>query len=28
MSMVGKIKVKPADWRDMWFPEIHDREAS
>jgi NitT/TauT family transport system substrate-binding protein len=28
MSMVGTIKVKPADWRDMWFPEIHDREGS
>jgi sulfonate transport system substrate-binding protein len=28
MSMVGTIKVKPADWRDMWFPEIHGRDGS
>jgi NitT/TauT family transport system substrate-binding protein len=28
MSAVGTIKVKPADWRDMWFPEIHDRDGS
>ena len=28
MSAVGTIKVKPADWRDMWFPEIHGRDGS
>jgi NitT/TauT family transport system substrate-binding protein len=28
MSTVGTIKVKPADWRDMWFPEIHGRDGS
>ena len=28
MSAVGTIKVKPADWRDLWFPEIHAREGS
>ena len=22
------IEVKPADWRDMWFPEIHGHEGS
>jgi len=28
MNTVGTIKAKPADWRDLWFPEIHDREGS
>jgi NitT/TauT family transport system substrate-binding protein len=28
MSAVGTIKAKPADWRDLWFPEIHGRDGS
>ena len=28
MHTVGTIRVKPADWRDMWFPEIHGRDGS
>jgi NitT/TauT family transport system substrate-binding protein len=28
MNAVGTIKAKPADWRDLWFPEIHPRGGS
>jgi NitT/TauT family transport system substrate-binding protein len=28
MHKVGSIKEKPAAWRDMFFPEIHDKQGS
>lgn len=28
MHCVGTIKVKPASWKDMFFPEIHDMPGS
>ena len=28
MSKIGSIKDKPAEWKDMFFPEIHDQEGS
>ncbi|HEX2116910.1 MAG TPA: ABC transporter substrate-binding protein, partial [Alphaproteobacteria bacterium] len=28
MHKVGSIKEKPATWRDMFFPEIHDKQGS
>ena len=28
MSEVGSVKVKPASWKDMFFPEIHDLPGS
>ncbi len=28
MHAIGTIKAKPADWRDLWFPEIHGRDGS
>ena len=28
MHAVGSIKEKPADWKDMFFPEIHDLPGS
>jgi NitT/TauT family transport system substrate-binding protein len=28
MSDVGSIKVKPAGWKDMFVPELHDRAGS
>ena len=24
----GLIKVKPASWKDVFFPEVHDRPGS
>jgi NitT/TauT family transport system substrate-binding protein len=28
MNVVGTTKVKPKDWKDLWFPEIQSREGS
>jgi NitT/TauT family transport system substrate-binding protein len=28
MNVVGTIKVKPKDWKDLWFPEIQSRDGS
>ena len=28
MSEVGTLKTKPASWKDLFFPEIHDREGN
>ena len=28
MHSVGTIKEKPADWKDLFFPEIHDQPGS
>jgi NitT/TauT family transport system substrate-binding protein len=28
MSSVGTLKVKPADWKDYFFPEIYDAKGS
>jgi NitT/TauT family transport system substrate-binding protein len=28
MHKVGRIKVAPASWKDMFWPEIHDRDGS
>ncbi len=28
MQRIGTIKEKPASWKDMFFPELHDREGS
>ena len=28
MHSVGTIKEKPADWKELFFPEIHDRPGS
>jgi NitT/TauT family transport system substrate-binding protein len=28
MQKVGSIKEKPATWKDMFFPEIHDKQGS
>ena len=28
MHQVGTIKVKPADWKELFFPELHDRSGS
>jgi NitT/TauT family transport system substrate-binding protein len=28
MASVGRLKVKPASWKDYFFPEIHDLKGS
>jgi NitT/TauT family transport system substrate-binding protein len=28
MNAVGSIKVKPASWKDYFFPEVHDLKGS
>jgi len=28
MHAVGSIKVKPASWQDLFFPELHDQPGS
>jgi NitT/TauT family transport system substrate-binding protein len=28
MARIGAIKVRPASWRDLFFPNIHDRPGS
>jgi NitT/TauT family transport system substrate-binding protein len=28
MHRVGSIKVKPASWKELFFPDIHDRPGS
>jgi len=28
MHKVGRIKVVPASWKDMFWPEIHDLDGS
>jgi NitT/TauT family transport system substrate-binding protein len=28
MNKVGSIKEKPASWKDLFFPEIHDKQGS
>jgi NitT/TauT family transport system substrate-binding protein len=28
MQAVGSIKAAPANWKDMFFPEIHDLPGS
>ncbi|EWY39164.1 sulfonate ABC transporter substrate-binding protein [Skermanella stibiiresistens SB22] len=28
MARVGSIKNKPADWRELFFPDLHDRAGS
>ncbi len=28
MNKVGSIKVKPDNWKDMFFPPVHDKEGS
>jgi NitT/TauT family transport system substrate-binding protein len=28
MSEVGTLKTKPASWKELFFPEIHDREGN
>jgi NitT/TauT family transport system substrate-binding protein len=28
MNQVGSIKVKPATWKDLFFPEVHDMPGS
>jgi NitT/TauT family transport system substrate-binding protein len=28
MSKIGSIKTKPADWKELFFPEIHDQQGS
>jgi len=28
MYKIGSIKVKPASWKDMFFPEIHNLPGS
>ncbi len=28
MARIGSIRNKPADWRDLFFPDIHDRAGS
>ena len=28
MHQVGTIKVKPTDWKELFFPEIHDRPGT
>ena len=28
MSRVGSIKVKPDSWKDLFFPEVHEKLGS
>jgi sulfonate transport system substrate-binding protein len=28
MAAVGSIKEKPANWKELFFPEIHDLPGS
>jgi NitT/TauT family transport system substrate-binding protein len=28
MSEVGTLKAKPTSWKELFFPELHDREGS
>ena len=28
MHAVGSIKVKPASWKELFFPEVHDLPGS
>lgn len=28
MARIGSIRNKPADWRDLFFPEVHPRAGS
>jgi NitT/TauT family transport system substrate-binding protein len=28
MQKIGAVKVKPASWKDMFFPEVHDLQGS
>ncbi|MFM8800458.1 MAG: ABC transporter substrate-binding protein [Tagaea sp.] len=28
MARVGQLKAMPADWKEVWMPELHDRRGS
>jgi NitT/TauT family transport system substrate-binding protein len=28
MERIGTIKEKPESWKDMFYPELHDRQGS
>ena len=28
MSRIGSLKQRPASWKDVFFPEVHDRQGS